>query len=105
MNAHLTNKRLINDFKKIENDEKSGFLTSPQEDNLLIWDAVIFGPDDSPWEGGAFNLILEFSEEYPNKPPKVKFTCPMFHPNSMWFNIKKLIISIWEWFSLFRHIN
>ena len=24
---------------------------------------------------------MEFSEEYPNKPPKVKFTTNMFHPN------------------------
>ena len=24
---------------------------------------------------------MEFSEEYPSKPPKVKFTPPLFHPN------------------------
>jgi len=26
-------------------------------------------------------LKLEFSEEYPNKPPKVSFVSAMFHPN------------------------
>lgn len=28
-----------------------------------------------------FELFLEFTEEYPNKPPKVKFTSKLFHPN------------------------
>ena len=38
---------------------------------MMVWQAVIFGPDDTPWEGGTFNVMLEFSEDYPNKPPKV----------------------------------
>ena len=30
---------------------------------------------------GTFKLKIEFSEEYPNKPPSVKFVSKMFHPN------------------------
>jgi ubiquitin-conjugating enzyme E2 A len=30
---------------------------------------------------GTFKLSMEFSEEYPNKPPKVVFLSEMFHPN------------------------
>ena len=74
-------RRLINDFKRFEKEETSGIFASPQENNILCWEAVIFGPDDTPWEGGSFKLILEFSEEYPTKPPVVKFISPMFHPN------------------------
>merc|ERR1712129_289589 len=48
---------------------------------IMLWDAVIFGPDDSPWEGGTFKLSMAFSEDYPNKAPKVKFITKMFHPN------------------------
>lgn len=33
----------------------------------MVWQAVIFGPDDTPWEGGTFKLLLEFTEDYPNK--------------------------------------
>lgn len=38
-------------------------------------------PDDTAWEDGTFKLSLEFTEEYPNKAPKVKFLSTMFHPN------------------------
>ena len=47
----------------------------------MEWDAVIFGPEDTIWEGGVFNLTMKFSEEYPNKAPNVRFTTSMFHPN------------------------
>ena len=38
-------------------------------------------PDDTAWEDGTFKLTLEFTEEYPNKAPTVKFVTKMFHPN------------------------
>lgn len=38
-------------------------------------------PDDTPWEGGTFKLTLNFTEDYPNKPPVVKFVSRLFHPN------------------------
>ena len=47
----------------------------------MAWQGVILGPDDTPWEGGTFKLLLEFTEDYPNKPPAVKFLSKLFHPN------------------------
>lgn len=47
----------------------------------MLWHAVIFGPNDTPFEDGIFRLTLTFDEEYPNKPPQVKFVSRMFHPN------------------------
>ena len=32
-------------------------------------------------QDGTFKLTLEFSEEYPNKPPVMKFLSKMFHAN------------------------
>jgi ubiquitin-conjugating enzyme E2 A len=47
----------------------------------MQWNAVIFGPPDTPFEDGIFKLILTFDEDYPTKPPSVKFVSRMFHPN------------------------
>ncbi|CAH8383377.1 unnamed protein product [Eruca vesicaria subsp. sativa] len=41
----------------------------------MLWNAVIFGPDDTPWDGSTFKLSLQFSEDYPNKPPTVRHCC------------------------------
>lgn len=42
---------------------------------------MIIGPSDTPFEDGTFRLVLQFDEQYPNKPPIVKFVSEMFHPN------------------------
>eukprot|EP00741_Cyanophora_paradoxa_P008302 tig00001286_g8031.t1 len=74
--------RLLTDLKQIKQEPPEGCSASPiSDDNLYIWSATIFGPDESPWEGGVYSLRLTFTEAYPDKPPKVRFTCEMFHPN------------------------
>jgi ubiquitin-protein ligase len=74
-------RRLMRDFKRLQQDPPHGVSGSPDVDNILKWHAVIFGPAGTPFEDGTFNLRLEFSEDYPNKPPRVMFTTKMFHPN------------------------
>eukprot|EP01126_Amoeba_proteus_P026572 TRINITY_DN2631_c0_g1_i29.p1 TRINITY_DN2631_c0_g1~~TRINITY_DN2631_c0_g1_i29.p1 ORF type:complete len:161 (-),score=18.55 TRINITY_DN2631_c0_g1_i29:906-1388(-) len=74
-------RRLIRDFKNLQHELPIGISGAPKADNLLYWEAVIFGPEDTPWEGGTFRLTLEFSEDYPAKPPHVRFKSKMFHPN------------------------
>lgn len=74
--------RLIKDFNRVENEVINGIAASPQSDNILCWEAIIFGPEDTHWEGGCFKLILEFTDNYPKEPPNVKFITKMYHPNS-----------------------
>uniref|UniRef100_A0A915P020 UBC core domain-containing protein n=1 Tax=Meloidogyne floridensis TaxID=298350 RepID=A0A915P020_9BILA len=71
----------MRDFKKLQDDPPAGVSGAPTEESIMHWEAVIFGPQDTPFEDGTFKLSLEFSEEYPNKPPQVKFVSKMFHPN------------------------
>ncbi|KAL4383716.1 hypothetical protein GQ457_15G005000 [Hibiscus cannabinus] len=74
-------KRLMRDFKRLQHDPPAGISGAPQDNNIMLWNAVIFGPDDTPWDGGTFKLTLQFTEDYPNKPPTVRFVSRMFHPN------------------------
>ena len=79
--SSMAERRLIKDLKKLESEQNEGINATPDNDSLFRWNAVIFGPEDTIWEGGIFKLYLEFSEDYPNKPPKVKFLTKLFHPN------------------------
>jgi ubiquitin-conjugating enzyme E2 D/E len=49
--------------------------------DMYNWRAVIFGTEGSVYEGGAFWLTVEYPRDYPFKPPKVRFTTSVFHPN------------------------
>ena len=62
-------------------DPPWGIYGRPREDNILLWDAVICGPFDTPFDGGIFKLTIQFSEDHPYKPPVIKFVSKMFHPN------------------------
>lgn len=74
-------KRLVKDLHKMSQEEDTGINASPDEDSLFNWTAFIEGPENTMWEGGLFELKLEFSNDYPSKPPSVKFVSKVFHPN------------------------
>ncbi|XP_008055942.1 ubiquitin/ISG15-conjugating enzyme E2 L6 [Carlito syrichta] len=48
--------------------------------NVLVWYALLL-PDQPPYHLKAFNFCISFPEEYPFRPPKVKFTTKIYHPN------------------------
>lgn len=74
--------RLMTDLKLMQQEPPEGCSASPlSEENLFVWGATIFGPPETPWEGGVYSLRLTFNEQYPEKPPRVRFTAEMFHPN------------------------
>lgn len=47
----------------------------------FTWFAKLQGPKGSPYEGGTFLLEIKIPDDYPNRPPKVEFKTPIFHPN------------------------
>lgn len=50
-------------------------------DTLTQWNATIMGPQDTPYENGKFIVMIDFSDNYPFKAPKVHFKTKIFHPN------------------------
>lgn len=72
---------LTKQLHEIQKDPQSPFSVGLIDDNIYHWQVTIMGPEKTPYEGGAFPAQLDFPEDYPQNPPKMKFICPMFHPN------------------------
>ena len=75
------NKSLKSELKGLIMDPPDGIRACPLDSSLSYWQASIKGPPDSPYEGGLFFLHLEIPKSYPMRPPVVKFTTRIFHPN------------------------
>ncbi|QRV85837.1 ubiquitin-conjugating enzyme [Ceratobasidium sp. AG-Ba] len=84
--AGICRTRLAEERKQWRKDHPYGFYAKPVKApdgslNLLEWEVGIPGKPSTNWEGGLFKLTMIFPEDYPAKPPKCKFTPPLFHPN------------------------
>uniref|UniRef100_A0AAZ3RTW6 UBC core domain-containing protein n=1 Tax=Oncorhynchus tshawytscha TaxID=74940 RepID=A0AAZ3RTW6_ONCTS len=43
-------RRLMRDFKRLQEDPPTGVSGAPSENNIMLWNAVIFGPVATPFE-------------------------------------------------------
>lgn len=74
--------RLQDEYRNLLRHPPPGGSASPRDtENPFVWDATILGPENTPWEGGLFSLIVRFSCQHPYRPPFARFTSKMFHPN------------------------
>ncbi|KGB74881.1 ubiquitin-conjugating enzyme E2 D/E [Cryptococcus deuterogattii 99/473] len=53
----------------------------PDETNLQMWKVRITGPPGTPYAKGTFAVSVEFTKDYPFKPPVIKFETRTYHPN------------------------
>jgi ubiquitin-protein ligase/Mg-chelatase subunit ChlD len=50
------------------------------EENCFGWKAVMTGLP-YPYDGGIWVLTIDFPQDYPFKPPRIKFSTPVYHCN------------------------
>mmetsp|Transcript_57046 Transcript_57046/g.134711 ORF Transcript_57046/g.134711 Transcript_57046/m.134711 type:complete len:99 (-) Transcript_57046:282-578(-) len=76
--AGIARSRLTEERKSWRKDHPVGFYArlaanTDGSQNMMKWECGIPGKDSTNWAGGLFKLTLEFTEDYPHKPPKCKF--------------------------------
>lgn len=75
---------------RLRKELKEAFQTSNDKEirlqlqdpnDLFKWEATIFGPPDTPFEGGVYKVLLRIPTDYPMVPPTAQFLTKIFHPN------------------------
>ena len=88
-------KRLKKELEEINKEELEGISAGLIDDaDMFKWEAIIYGPENSPYEGGRFSLNMEFPKDFPFKPPKIKFNTLIFHPNVCYNHCDKICLDI-----------
>lgn len=77
-------KRICKEYEQLNNGKNKlpdNIELKPDGENLSKWFAIIEGGNDSLYKGLKFRLEININEDYPRKPPSVKFISKCFHPN------------------------
>ncbi|CCE79282.1 Piso0_001336 [Millerozyma farinosa CBS 7064] len=82
----LCRTRLQEERKQWRKDHPFGFYAKPVKAadgslDLTQWTAGIPGRSNTLWQGATYPVTIYFPEEYPSKPPRVKFPAGFYHPN------------------------
>ncbi|KAL1889121.1 Ubiquitin-conjugating enzyme E2 1 [Ceratocystis pirilliformis] len=64
-----------------DRDNSGVFAEAVNNSNLMHLRGSLPGPPDTPYAGGTYWVDIVIPDTYPFKPPTIKFTTQMWHPN------------------------
>uniref|UniRef100_A0A383WJT8 UBC core domain-containing protein n=1 Tax=Tetradesmus obliquus TaxID=3088 RepID=A0A383WJT8_TETOB len=73
--------QLARQFRDLLRHPISGIDAAPSDDDLFTWNVKLAGPEGSPYEGGWFDVKLEFTQGFPGHQPQATFITKFWHPN------------------------
>ncbi|ODV88399.1 hypothetical protein CANCADRAFT_146055 [Tortispora caseinolytica NRRL Y-17796] len=75
-------RRIAKEIEDVKSDKASGVtLKILDERDLSHLKGTFKGPPGTPFEGGTYVIDIQVPNEYPFKPPKMKFETKVYHPN------------------------
>ncbi|KAF5128464.1 Ubiquitin-conjugating enzyme E2 14 [Metarhizium anisopliae] len=70
------------EYAEISQSPPEGFTISlPPNESIHTWQITLVPPPASPFHPGKYGILLTLPVEYPFKPPAVRFTTRLYHPN------------------------
>ena len=79
--SDVVTKRILRELAFLQTDPHPSFEVFPCSDAVDFWQVMLEAPKQTPYEGGVFRLYIEFTKDYPNKPPNIRFITPIYHCN------------------------
>ncbi|TPX48257.1 hypothetical protein SeMB42_g00690 [Synchytrium endobioticum] len=74
-------KRVTKELQSLNAQPPAGIKVLLNEGNMMDIQALIHGPEGTPFEGGVFKIKFVIGSDFPSSPPKGFFTTKIFHPN------------------------
>jgi len=74
-------RRIAKELADVRADTKSGIRAESVGDSLVKLKGTFDGPPGTSYEGGTYEVNIEIPNEYPFKPPVMRFATKIWHPN------------------------
>lgn len=74
--------RIKKEYQDLQKEASSNSVhVKMVDDDIRHWKGTIEGPMDTCYQGGVFTVDIVIPNDYPFKPPKMKFDTKIWHPN------------------------
>ena len=78
---HPIHNRIKKEYQDLQKEKNSNVQVKLVNNDIRHWKGRIKGPIDTCYQGGIFDVDIIIPDDYPFKPPKMKFDTKIWHPN------------------------